>query len=103
MVRRGPHPRPRFKTGQHVQINLRPPIWGTVVALGYTYMAAPTIVYRIRLDAPRRRTSFWAPRAITSGPYDELVIEGGLQPGEEDFHEAALAPPDAITQLGDLA
>lgn len=82
---------------------MRPPIRGIVVALGYTYMATPTIVYRIQLDAPRVRSAFWGPRAITSGPYDELVIEDDLLPGQEDFDETALVPPDAVTQLGNLA
>lgn len=76
----------------------------SIVAIGYTFMAAPTIVYRIQLDITRRRNPLWAPQAVTSGPYDEQVIDGDLRPGQEDFHESALLPSDdVVSRLGDLA
>jgi len=76
---------------------------GTVVAVGWTPMAEPTAVYRLKLEYENPWATDPWPRPISSGPYGETVLPGLLKNGERDFHETYLtAYGSAVDRLGDL-
>ena len=100
MMRQLPRPKPLFKIGDRVRIGTRTSP-GTVTAVGFTPMAQPTVIYRVKID--NNQSLYWANRPMTFGPMDEQTIPGKLGPGEYEFREPSLRRLDVVTQLGELA